>query len=422
MHRILLFFLTALVLLTPSASAQETMADTLEVDSVAQPDTVPASPVLTSTLDSVEVSLITCSPGPQVYELYGHTAIRCIDYTAGVDVVFNYGVFNFAEPHFLWRFLLGDCRYMVQPVPWDAFWQEYAQRGSSITSQTLNLTPEEANALFQALIINSRPENRYYQYNFLYNNCTTMVRDRIEQYIDGQVVYQTLPRKMTYRQILHHYTQGSLWAQEGNDLLIGADVDTILSDRAQMFAPEFMMNYADSAVIRSVNGDTRPLVLRRQVLVAARPVTLSADGDEPFPLSPSTCGMALLAVCLCVVGAEQMWRRMWWGWDILLMTGQGVAGLLATFMFCFSAHPAVGSNWQIWVLNPLPLLLMPWVVRCAWRRQWTWVHYANFAVLTLFLAFSAWIPQHFCQLMVPLALSLLTRPISYYLYYRRNNL
>ena len=43
--------------------------------------------------DSVSVSLITCYPGPEIYKLYGHTALR-VRYGEW-DVMFNYGVFDF---------------------------------------------------------------------------------------------------------------------------------------------------------------------------------------------------------------------------------------------------------------------------------------------------------------------------------------
>ena len=89
--------------------------------------------------DSIEASLITCSPGDEVYSLYGHTALRCRNFTRKADVAFNYGVFSFGQPHFLWRFILGQCDYMVLGIPWDVFIKEYEERGSRVTQQTLNL-------------------------------------------------------------------------------------------------------------------------------------------------------------------------------------------------------------------------------------------------------------------------------------------
>ena len=111
-------------------------------------------------LDSIRASLITCSPGQEVYSLYGHTALRLQNYTTGEDLVFNYGMFSFKQSHFIWRFVRGQCDYMVAPIPWQYFTREYEQRGSSITEQVLNLTQEEANRMYQKMLEECKPENR----------------------------------------------------------------------------------------------------------------------------------------------------------------------------------------------------------------------------------------------------------------------
>ena len=375
--------------------------------------------------DSIRVTLLTCSPGPEVYELYGHTAIRC--QAPSGSTVFNYGVFDMSKPYFVWNFVLGHTDYMVCPVPWEHFAAEYRKRGSSITEQELNLTPVEARRLTERLVENCRPENRTYRYNYLYKNCTTMVRDMVEQVVMGEIHYpDTLPHQ-TYREILHHYTAGHPWAQEGNDLLLGSEVDTILSARAAMFVPENMMHAFDGAFIRTPRGDMRPLVRSKAILVEASPVQSipsekKLSGVLPIELvtsSPLAAMLALGAVCLLIMLLEVWTRRSFWLWDVLLLLAQGAAGLLLAFMLLFSQHPAVGSNWQIWVLNPLALVGIPFVIKAAIRHRPTLWFVLYFAVLALFLLFSPWIPQVFAKITVPLALCLLTRPISYYYVSRR---
>ena len=224
--------------------------------------------------DSIRVTLLTCSPGPEIYELYGHTAIRCQTPKPPLgeertDIVFNYGVFDMSKPYFAWHFVLGQTDYMVQPVPWEFFVREYDERGSSITEQELNLTPSEARRLLSRLLENCLPENCQYRYNFLYKNCTTMVRDMVEGVIDGSIQYpDTLPHQ-TYREVLHHYTPEHPWAQEGNDLLLGAEVDTILSEHAAMFVPENLMRAYDGAFIITTRGDMRPLVKSKELRIIA---------------------------------------------------------------------------------------------------------------------------------------------------------
>lgn len=368
-------------------------------------------------LDSIRASLITCSPGQEVYALYGHTALRIQNLTTGDDLVFNYGIFSFKQPHFIWRFVRGQCDYMVVPIPWEYFTREYKERGSSIIAQVLNLTQDEVNRLYLNLVEDCKPENRQYRYNFLYNNCTTKVRDAIERCVDGHVVYPDSIPLYTHRQMLHQYTRLHPWAQEGNDILLGAAVDTVVGVRSAQFAPEYMLRYAENAYIYAENNDKRPLVLEREILLQER----HREVEPEFPLSPLQAMLVLVAFAVLVVLVERWLNRQCWLWDAVLLLGQGLAGLLLLFMCFFSEHPAVDRNWQIWVLNPIALVALPVVVKAAYKRKKTLWHAVFFVILSTFLVFSPWMPQEFGKLVVPLALTLLTRPISYYLYYRKNN-
>ena len=361
--------------------------------------------------DSIRVTLLTCSPGQEVYSLYGHTAIRCQIPKDSVDAVFNYGVFDMSKPFFAWHFVLGQTDYMVQPIPWEYFIIDYKKRGSSITEQELNLTPSEASRLLRNLIENSLPENCEYRYSFLYGNCTTKVRDMVEQVIVGSIQYpDTLPHQ-TAREILHHYTAQHPWAQEGNDLLLGSEMDTILSERAAMFIPENTMQAFDGAFIRNAKGDMRPLVRSKKVLLEAKQQVVKPE----FPLSPLQVMMVFGAICLFILLLELWTKHLFWLWDVLLLFLQGTAGTLLAFMFFFSEHPAVDSNWQIWILNPVFFIGSPLVIKAAIRHKTTRWYAFYFVVLALFLLFSPWIPQVFAKISVPLALCLLTRPLSYYL-------
>ena len=361
--------------------------------------------------DSLRVSVLTCSPGQEVYSLYGHTAIRVQAPKDSLDEVFNYGVFDFRKPHFTWHFVLGQTDYMVEPLPWRYFIVEYERRGSSITEQELNLTPSEASCLLSALAENCRPENREYRYSFLSNNCTTKVHDMVEGVIIGSIQYPDSLPHQTARQILHKYTALHPWAQEGNDLLLGAEMDTILSERAAMFIPENMMQAFDGAYILSRNGDMRPLVRNKKVILEAKPQAVEPE----FPLSPMQATLVFAAICLLILMLEIWTKHLYWLWDALILLLQGLAGTLLTFMFLFSEHPGVGSNWQVWLFNPIYLIGIPLVIKAATGHKQTLWYAFYFAVLALFLLFSPWIPQVFAKITVPLALCLLTRPLSYYL-------
>lgn len=367
--------------------------------------------------DSIEVSLMTCAPGKEVYSLYGHTAIRYNNYTSGEDWVFNYGLFDFSKPNFIWRFTKGECDYQIGALPYMYFKKEYEARGSDVVQQKINLTSEEKQRLWSILTVNMRPENRVYRYNFLYDNCTTRARDRIEECIGGEVIYPESDTLHTYREIIHQYTKGHPWAELGNDICLGSEADLKVTERQEMFAPFYMLHYADGAMIRDTLGRMRPLVVSKELVVQGK--KSEANSFRWGMPSPQWCAwMLFLGVLLCC-GIEQKYNKMFWGIDLLLMTLQGGIGIVVTFLFFFSSHPTVGSNWQIWVFNPLPLMAMPWVVYCAIKRRKTSYHLYNTAVLMIFILFSRVIPQDFCMVVVPLALTLLLHSCSYLLTYRK---
>ncbi len=366
--------------------------------------------------DSLEVSLLTCSPGDKVWSLYGHTALRVRESSSGADIVFNYGIFSFNTPHFIWRFTLGECDYMVTAEPFTDFERSYERRGSYILEQRLNLTQEEAQRLLYMLLVNIQPQNCTYRYNYLTNNCTTKVRDMVGASIDGRVIiHSPFDRKYSYREMMHEYTDGHSWAELGNDILLGANCDTLVNDEAAMFLPFTLAMYFDAAQVEDTLGNLRPLVDGSSIVAGSLPPqTVHNRCITPY-------AVALIFLCLCVLVAiiEFCTRKMWWGFDALLMTAVGLSGCLLCFVFFFSQHPTLNSNWQIWVFNPLPLLCMPWVVVRAIKHRRCTYHYLSAAFLTVFIVLSPWIPQDFCEIVVPLALSLLTRNVSYCIYYKR---
>ena len=139
--------------------------------------------------DNIKVSLMTCAPGTEIYALFGHTALRYEDTARGEDWVFNYGMFSFNTPHFIYRFVKGETDYELGVTRYPYFEGSYAMRGSSVYQQTLNLTISEKQELRRLLEENYLPKNRVYRYNFFYDNCTTRARDIIEKCIEGKVVY-----------------------------------------------------------------------------------------------------------------------------------------------------------------------------------------------------------------------------------------
>ena len=152
-----------------------------------------------------QISLLTCSPcDDEVYALYGHTALRIQDTLTingdkhFIDYVFNYGIFDFSKPNFIYRFAKGETDYILGVQDFEPFLSEYQMRGSEVSEQFLNLDFIEKEALWEALIINARPENRTYRYNFFFDNCATRPISMIEQAVSGSIAYVEHPKEITF--------------------------------------------------------------------------------------------------------------------------------------------------------------------------------------------------------------------------------
>lgn len=371
--------------------------------------------VQSQSTDSIRFSLLTCAPGTEIYSLFGHTAIRYENYTRRIDVVFNYGMFSFNTPNFIFRFVAGETDYQLGITPYSYFEAEYAMRGSSVYQQVLNLTQSEKERLLTILENNYLPENRIYRYNYFYDNCTTRARDKIEECIEGKVVYPDSLSDKSYRSIVHEFTAGSPWDEFGIDLCLGAEADKEINKRQQMFSPFYMKYYASNAYIVDAGGTRRPLILDETKIVDVEP-----DEVQPgFILSPLMCGALFLALCVVMAWGQWKTQRIWWGWDIVLYGLQGLAGCIIAFLFFFSVHPTVGSNWLLILFNPIPLLYLPFMVYKAVKRKKDYYHVGNMVYLTLFITILPFCGQEFNLTVLPLALGLLVTSASHVLVWNK---
>lgn len=372
--------------------------------------------------DTVRISLLTCAPGSEIYALFGHTALRYENPAKGEDIVFNYGMFSFNTPNFVMRFVKGETDYQLGITKYPYFEAEYAMRGSSVYQQELNLTEEEKERVFRLLMDNYRPANRVYRYNYFYDNCTTRARDKIEQGIVGKVVYPERKGERTFRQIVREFTDGHEWSAFGIDLCLGSEADDPIDERKQMFAPFYMLDFARGAVIH--RGDTvLPLVRSEKKLLDfnGKDAELFEKAQEVSWPSPMTCALVWWGLTVIVMVCSIRKGKVCWLWDILLFGSQGVGGCIIAFLFFFSLHPTVGSNWLLMMLNPLPLLYLPIMVYRGIKGKKDVFHWINTVVLTLFMMIMPFVQQKFNPTVLPLALNLLTCSVGHLIiYYRRN--
>lgn len=362
--------------------------------------------MMISIMDSVEISLLTCSPHEAIYSLYGHTAIRINDQRNGEDLAVNYGLFSFEKPHFVLRFLFGLTDYEMGIEPFEAFCRQYRYYGSSVTQQVLNLTNEEKWNIVKAVNINYMPENSVYRYNYFYDNCTTRAVDMLTTHLaDAHVVFEGEQQKYpSFREMVHGCLPHHPWNRFGNDMLLGVKADCKTTLREHQFLPANAMDDFRHAMIVGQDGSNRPLVLREEIVVPEG----TQDVWKDFPLSPKDVFLIVLAITVLITLLEVYTKKVLWGYDALLMILCGLAGIVL-FLMLFSQHPTVRVNLLLLLLNPLPLFFIWRMIRRARKRlpdrQYAWW------IILICLFFIGGIWQHYAEGIFLLASSLLIRNV-----------
>lgn len=374
--------------------------------------------------DSSKISLITTTPSDeQVYTLFGHTAIRIQDPVLSLDKVFNYGLFNFNDPNFIYRFVKGETDYMVGDVPFDHFLIEYQIRGVGVIEQVLNLSVEERQKVWEAFVINAEPENRVYRYSFVYDNCATRPRDIIENNIDGTINYRPTNKQQTFRELFHECLIFTPWTRFGIDLIIGSDADKPITDREKEFLPRYLYNSFANAYITRMEYDStfKELVSDTHfVIEPSTPMTRTLyEVNNPHSLVcydtqtdyPLIAGCILLIVVILVSFLSYKKNKVVLGkiFDTLLFLVAGLAGCIIFFLMFFSEHPCVDANWNLVWLNPLQLIAACLFFVKPLRKCIYYYHFINFVALLLFLLAWCLIPQYLEVAFIPYILSLAIR-------------
>lgn len=285
-------------------------------------------------MDSVQISLLTCSPGNEVWSLYGHTAIRVFDPAHAQDIVINYGLFNFRQSNFILRFVFGLTDYEMGIEPFNMFMVEYARQGRQVIQQTLQLSNSDKERILQALALNYQ-NNRVYRYNFFYDNCTTRARNILIDNITAKVSYRINPNvTSSYRTMIHQWNGAHRWARFGNDLLLGVKADAKTNYAEQQFLPDTLRkDFAGAAIVDSA-GKSRSLVSSTAVLLKANADNVVSNRNIWDTITPTMLWSGVFIVILLAGMIEYRRQKTFWLIDVTLLTLDGIAGIYC-WRWCF---------------------------------------------------------------------------------------
>lgn len=358
-----------------------------------------------------QISLLTCDPGDQLYSAFGHSAIRVLDKENNQDIVFNYGTFDFNTPFFYVKFTQRTLDYMLSVSTYERFLYEYNYFNRNVREQVLDLNPEQTRQLVQFLQVNYLPENRFYRYDFFYDNCATRIRDAFETILGKNLDWNEdpNPEQKTFRNLIDEYVHPLPWADFGIDLALGAVIDVDAKEREKQFLPDYMeAAFARAQIVG--DGPTRPLVKSNHVVLEFPDRTSQMDFFNPYVV---WWLFAIGAMILTFFGYKK--NRLFKGFDITFFTVLGLLGLLIVLLWFFTFHSQTKSNWNILWAFPGHLVLAFALFR---GRIKPWVKkYLLFALVMANLALVFWIfgGQSFHPSIIPLILVILLR--TNFLYY-----
>lgn len=353
---------------------------------------------------SLHISLLTCSPGTELYSTFGHSAIRVTDSITQEDIVFNYGTFDFDDPDFYMKFTRGKLLYFVSVTSFSDFMMQYQYEKRGVTEQDLNLSCSEKQNLLNALIENAKEENKYYKYDFILNNCTTRLRDIVFKTIQEPVVTTDIrpEQNTTFRDLIHEYLDKGkeYWSELGIDILLGAPLDKKINDSEAMFLPDYLLKGFDSTLI----GNNK-LVNKKISLL--NPAVLPSKTSFLSPMIVFSL-LFLLIAALSFMKTTDLFFKFF---DFILFFLTGALGILLLFMWFGTDHHACKYNLNLFWALPANVVIAFLLYK---KRKWVVYYLISYSFILITLIAFGWIKQKLNPALNPIMLIMLIRSMVHY--------
>jgi len=314
--------------------------------------------------DDATVSLLTCGPGDELYSVFGHTAIRVYDPPHGIDVVYNYGTFDFNAPNFYLKFVKGDLQYFVSASSYQDFVYTYQYYNRDVFEQRLNLSPQQKQDIANDLSTTLTSDKRFYTYKYFDRNCTTMVADILNGHIPGKISIKNNDEGKTYRKIVIEYLDNSFYENLGISLIFGHKTDR---DMERLFLPQQLLEGVNNTKINSVP-------LSQPVLTVFK-----STAKEQTSLWNNYYTYAAACLLLMIASRNKVVNRS-------LLAIFGLLGVFFTFVGLYSYHVEISQNYNALLINPFYLLLLYFIFTNN-RRAGKTISYICFVCLIAYVIF-----------------------------------
>ena len=281
------------------------------------------------------VSVITCGVGNESYSLFGHTALRVQDSVNAIDVVYNYGAFDFNTPNFVMKFTKGDLQYFAVVHSYTDFINQYQYEKRSVYEQELNIPANLKQKLFDNLNTSLASGESYYTYKFIDKNCTSMVVDIINKTLNANTIVKKEGTAVSYRTILYPYFDGHFYEKLGTSIIFGKKVDQL---GTKIFLP-----YELQKSLNKVSFENHPLVKKNKTL-------LEFKNKTPFSWWNNVYTYIVFLLLIILINKKSV--------ALFYLSIMGILGLFFTFFGFYSQHLELGYNYNILLFNPTLLGLL----------------------------------------------------------------
>ena len=360
--------------------------------------------------DQSEISIITAGPGDVLYEAFGHSAIRVKDATLNLDIIFNYGLFDFNQPNFYVNFVKGRLLYRLGKQSFRRFITSYDYQQRWVKDQVLNLSLVDRIKIFEYLNENSLPENAEYLYDPYFNNCATKLRDIAKEILGNKIQFPSSfsDENFTLRQLMNQELPWNTWGSFGINLALGNTLDKELITDNYMYLPDYVHKGFQKATITE-NKITTPLVLEESQLLRYPEKQIKIQWYNPFFV------FSLLLLITIVVTFRDQKRNIRSKWlDFTLFFVTGVLGIIICFLWFFTDHYTAPNNFNLlwaFVLN----FFVAFILLKSRIPSWT----SNYLLFYLFLLFGTIVNsfiglQQFSNAVFPIIAMLFLR--TFYIY------
>jgi hypothetical protein len=350
--------------------------------------------------EHAQISVITCGPFQQeLYSAFGHSAFRVYDPVLGIDEAYNYGVFDFDQPHFYLNFTRGYLYYKLGVYPYDRFRDFYIHYNRYVHEQVLDLTAGQKQRLFNYLVWNARPENVTYRYDYFYNNCATKIRDVMVTVFGDSIKFDGSYINTTYtiRDLTDLYLQQQPWGDLGIDICLGLPMDKKASPYEYMFLPDYVESGFAHATLNN-----KPIVKERI------PVYESYVEEVPFSFTHPFIVLGALFLTGATISVRDIKRKKISTWfDVILFGGIGLIGWLLLLLWVATDHQAAANNFNLlWALPTHFIAVIAFIKSPGWLKKY---FFATTVLQVLLLISWAWLPQALNVFLLPVVLLLLIR-------------